>query len=100
MSGEGSGRQTRRGFLAVAGFAAPAAAAAASGRQTPSRAEYGFAPGLTYLNTASLGPTPRSVLATMTEAWAELETNPVGMAYGAGPLLARTDQARAEVAVL
>ena len=45
MSGEGSGRQTRRGFLAVAGFAAPAAAAGASGPpQTPSQAEYGFAP--------------------------------------------------------
>ena len=85
---------TRRGVLAVAGavgaIGGPAAAAPAG--------EYGFAPGLTYLNTASLGPTPRSILQVMTEAWAELETNPVRMAYGAGPLLARTDQARASVA--
>jgi selenocysteine lyase/cysteine desulfurase len=100
MSDDRSGRQTRRGFLAAAGFAAPASAAAASGPRTRRQAEYGFAPGLAYLNTASLGPTPRSVLDTMSEAWAELETNPVGMAYAAGPLLARTDQARAEVAGL
>jgi selenocysteine lyase/cysteine desulfurase len=85
---------TRRGVLAVAGavgaIGGPAAAAPAG--------EYGFAPGLTYLNTASLGPTPRSILQVMTDAWAELETNPVRMAYGAGALLARTDQARASVA--
>ncbi len=99
MSGEGSGRQTRRGVLAAAGLAAPASAVTATPR-TPPEAEYGFAPGLTYLNTASLGPTPRRILAIMTEAWAELETNPVAMAYGAGPLLARTDRARAQVAEL
>jgi selenocysteine lyase/cysteine desulfurase len=33
----------------------------------------------------------------MDQAWTELETNPVGMAYGAGDLLARTDVARAQV---
>jgi selenocysteine lyase/cysteine desulfurase len=98
MSGEGSGHHTRRALLAAAGFAAPASAAIAGGLQAPTAPEYGFAPGLTYLNTASLGPTPKSVLAMMAEAWAELETNPVAMAYGAGALLARTDQARADVA--
>jgi selenocysteine lyase/cysteine desulfurase len=100
MAREGLGHQTRRALLAAAGFAASASAAMANEFPAAAAPEYGFAPGLTYLNTASLGPTPKSVLATMTEAWAELETNPVGMAYGAGALLARTDQARAEVAGL
>jgi len=100
MSSEHSGRHTRRAVLAAAGVAAPISAAVAGGSSTPQPTEYGFAPGLTYLNTASLGPTPKDVLATMTQAWAELETNPVGMAYGAGALLARTDQARAAVAGL
>jgi selenocysteine lyase/cysteine desulfurase len=98
MPDEDSARHTRRAVLAAAGLAAPAGAVAAGGPHGLPPTEYGFTPGLTYLNTASLGPTPRSVLAMMTEAWAELETNPVGMAYGAGALLARTDRARAAVA--
>lgn len=62
------------------------------------RPDYGFAAGLTYLNTASLGPTPRSVRALMDEAWVELERNPVFETYGDGPLHVRSDRARAEVA--
>jgi selenocysteine lyase/cysteine desulfurase len=92
----GQGHHTRRALLGAAGLAGIAPAAVAAPGAAPS--EYGFAPGLTYLNTASLGPTPRGVLTAMTDAWTELETNPVGMAYGAGPLLARTDAARAAVA--
>jgi selenocysteine lyase/cysteine desulfurase len=99
VSMPGSGHHTRRTLLVAAGLAAPAGAAAAA-PEAPRAQEYGFAPGLTYLNTASLGPTPKSVLATMAQAWTELETNPVGMAYGAGALLARTDQARADVAAV
>jgi hypothetical protein len=38
-------------------------------------AEYGLQSGLTYLNTGSVGPTPRSVLEAVTNAWNELETN-------------------------
>jgi selenocysteine lyase/cysteine desulfurase len=98
MSQEKSVGHSRRAFLAVAGLAASAgvALAAAHGGESPS--EYGFEPGLTYLNTGSLGPTPRSVLAVMAQAWTELETNPVRMAYNLGPLNVRCDEARAELA--
>lgn len=44
--------------------------------------EYMFAPGLIYLNTGSLGPTPRSIFDEVLKAWADLEMNPVGKAYG------------------
>ena len=44
--------------------------------------EYMFAPGLIYLNTGSLGPTPRSILHEILKAWADLEMNPVSKAYG------------------
>jgi selenocysteine lyase/cysteine desulfurase len=44
--------------------------------------EYMFAPGLVYLNTGSLGPTPRSVFDEVLKAWADLEMNPVAKAYG------------------
>lgn len=44
--------------------------------------EYMFRSGLIYLNTASLGPTPRSILDEVLKAWADLELNPVNKAYG------------------
>src|SRR5678816_3905815 len=44
--------------------------------------EYMFAPGLIYLNTGSLGPTPRSIFDEVLKAWTDLEMNPVGKAYG------------------
>src|SRR5947209_7768495 len=93
------GRYTRRAALAAVGLA-PAGAALASAKPAAASREYGFAPGLTYLNTASLGPTPRSVRDAMDAAWTELETNPVGMAYRGGELLAQTDLARAKVGAL
>jgi selenocysteine lyase/cysteine desulfurase len=92
------GRPTRRAILAATGLA-PAGSALAAGRSAAAP-EYGFAPGLTYLNTASLGPTPRAIRDAMERAWTELETNPVGMSYGAGELLAQTDAARAQTAQL
>jgi selenocysteine lyase/cysteine desulfurase len=64
------------------------------------QSEYLFAPGLTYLNTAALGPTPRAVLNRTWDAWRELESNPVNMAYGNGPTLAAADQARTHAADL
>lgn len=94
---DAGGRHTRRAVLAAAGMAS-AGAAFAFGRSAAAPPEYGFASGLTYLNTASLGPTPRSIRDTMDRAWTDLETNPVRMAYGDGELLARTDHARALVA--
>jgi selenocysteine lyase/cysteine desulfurase len=62
--------------------------------------EYLLAPGLNYLNTAALGPTPRSVLDRVLKAWYELESNPVRMSYGDGAVHAATDEARAQVAAL
>src|SRR5919199_1832756 len=56
--------------------------------------EYLFEPGLNYLNTAALGPTPRTVLDKVLKAWYELELNPVMKAYNDGTVLVATDHAR------
>lgn len=42
-----------------------------------------LAPGLVYLNTGSLGPTPRPVMDQTMTWWRELELNPVYYGYGA-----------------
>jgi selenocysteine lyase/cysteine desulfurase len=62
--------------------------------------EYMFEPGLNYLNTAALGPTPRTVLDKVLKAWYELELNPVMMAYANGAVHVATDHAREQVAAL
>jgi isopenicillin-N epimerase len=108
---------TRRRFIAALGVSSipgmPRAAPAAlhaddidqatsrprAGEQIP-QSEYLLAPGLTYLNTASLGLTPRAVLDRALEAWRELESNPVYMAYGNGPAHSRADRTRALAADL
>ena len=41
-----------------------------------------FDPGLVYLQTGSLGPTPRPVMDRTIAAWRELERNPVARGYG------------------
>jgi selenocysteine lyase/cysteine desulfurase len=64
------------------------------------KSEYLFEPGLNYLNTAALGPTPRTVLDTVLKAWYELELNPVMMAYVDGAVHVATDRAREQVAAL
>jgi selenocysteine lyase/cysteine desulfurase len=81
------------GGVALSRFGLPASASAGVG-------EYGFAPGLIYLNTGSLGPTPRSVLDAVMKAWHQLETNPVVMSYGAGEVHALADRTRTAVAGL
>jgi selenocysteine lyase/cysteine desulfurase len=91
---------TRRTLLGAIGLAVPAQAALAADPVADPRPEYGFAPGLTYLNTASLGPTPLSVRARMDAAWMELERNPVFETFGEGPLHVQSDRAREEVAAL
>ena len=65
-----------------------------------SASQYQFTPGLVYLNTAALGPTPRSVLERTLEAWNQLESDPVMMAYGDGAVHAATDTAREQLAGL
>jgi selenocysteine lyase/cysteine desulfurase len=59
-----------------------------------------FAPGLVYLNTAALGPTTRSVLERTLQAWNQLESNPVRMAYNDGAVHLATDTAREQLAGL
>ena len=67
---------------------------------TEPASQYLFAPGLVYLNTAALGPTTRAVLERTLQAWNELESNPVMMAYNDGAVHAATDTARAQLAGL
>jgi selenocysteine lyase/cysteine desulfurase len=62
--------------------------------------EYLFEPGLNYLNTAALGPTPRTILDKVLKSWYELELNPVMKAYGQGAVLVATDHAGEQVAAL
>jgi len=87
-----------------AGIAATLGAAGLDHAATASPAalanEYGFAPGIVYLNSGSLGPTPRSILEVVLKAWTELETNPVAMSYGAGAVHALAEKTRSAVAGL
>ncbi len=55
-----------------------------------------FEPGLVYLQTGSLGPTPRPVMDRAIAAWRELERNPVYYAYG--PQEQAMEETRAKVA--
>jgi selenocysteine lyase/cysteine desulfurase len=90
-----SGSRSRRSFLASLGAlsaldALPAARQAQAVAEPPratrglaGAADYLFAPGLVYLQTGSLGPTPRPVMDRTLAAWKELEQNPVLYGYGA-----------------
>jgi len=53
-------------------------------------------PDLIYLNTGSLGATPRVVMDKVFEAWQQLETDPVGQNWG--PLNKEAEQVRADLA--
>ena len=44
--------------------------------------DYLFTPGLVYLQTGSLGPTPRPVIERSIDAWKELELDSVRIASG------------------
>lgn len=44
--------------------------------------DFAFEPGLVYLQTGSLGPTPRPVMEHTIAAWRELELNPSAKGYG------------------
>jgi selenocysteine lyase/cysteine desulfurase len=70
----------------VVGAGGPTPGSASSRDRTAGLAaadDYLFSPGLVYLQTASLGPTPRPVLERTLAAWRELEQNPVLYGYGA-----------------
>lgn len=87
---------SRRAFLAGIGVAAAAPALATA----QSRLATGFSPGLIYLNTGSLGPTPQPVLDRVLEVWRTLEEDPVVNGYNDGAGLAAAEAARADVAAL
>lgn len=81
---------TRRAFLASVGALSAAGAGlsaqrgrARGGRGIAPRADdFSFAPGLIYLQTGSLGPTPRPVMERAMAAWKRLELNPTLVGYG------------------
>ena len=90
--------RTRRSFLGAVGTLSVGSLATSRSVQRETGGEYGLHPGLVYLNTASLGPTPRTVLDRTLSAWAELEQNPVRMAYGDGAVHVATDSVRERAA--
>jgi selenocysteine lyase/cysteine desulfurase len=88
------------GAFVVSGETFARSTGTASEPSLADKSEYMFEPGLNYLNTAALGPTPRRVLDAVLKAWYELELDPVMMAYGNGASLAATDRAREQAAAL
>ena len=106
-SGSAPSRRHVIAGLGAASFAGLATAAEQGDVRRPTTGEisrygpdYMFRPGLVYLNTASLGPTPRPVFERVLQAWRELETNPVLNAYGTGSVVAAADATRGEAAGL
>lgn len=95
-----SARIPRRDFIGALGLASAASLTTPVVRSpAPDHpAENLIAPGVTYLNTASLGPTPRAVLDRTLEAWYQLESNPVRMAYVDGAVHVATDRVRERLA--
>jgi selenocysteine lyase/cysteine desulfurase len=63
----------------VWGSSAATVAERARGLAAPG--DFAFAPGLIYLQTGSLGPTPRPVMERTIAAWRELELNPAYYGY-------------------
>jgi len=107
---------TRRAFLSTLGALSAASlapssgwAANSSGSTRPAAVrilrglatapdDFTFSPGLVYLQTGSLGPTPRPVMDRTIGAWKELELNPVQFGYG--KLEHAMDDVRAQSAAL
>ena len=95
------------GALSAAGFLAPGALAqsprahGASGdpvvpRGLAASTDIMLEPGLTYLQTGSLGPTPRPVMERTLAVWRELELDPTSKGYG--PIESAMEQVRAKAA--
>jgi selenocysteine lyase/cysteine desulfurase len=84
--------RSRRAFLSSLGALSAASVAARTlwsqgrsaqvGRGLASPTDFAFAPGLVYLQTGSLGPTPRPVMEHTMAMWKEMERNPSFYAYG------------------
>ena len=85
---------SRRELLSGLAVTAAGAALPANAQSALSDAgEYMLEPGVIYLNTGSLGPTPRSILDAVLNAWKDLEKSPVTKAYG-GTTLMLADKTR------
>src|ERR1022692_1534124 len=82
----------RRGFLSLVAAIGSAKFALAQAAKRPSAGDFLFEPGLAYLNTGALGPTPRPVLDRVLAASQTLESNPSQQAYG--PLRHEMDAVR------
>jgi selenocysteine lyase/cysteine desulfurase len=84
-----SADRPRRAFLGalaagpLAAMGSPFGADGGPRPATPQTSDFLFAPGLVYLQTASLGPTPKPVIDRTLAAWRELELNPTLYGYGA-----------------
>jgi selenocysteine lyase/cysteine desulfurase len=88
--------RSRRSFLGAVGSLSAASlvpvpwlsAGAPDAVQAPGRGlaprsdDFLFSPGLIYLQTGSLGPTPRPVMDRAISVWKEIEQNPVFYAFG------------------
>ena len=106
--------RSRRSFIASMSLLSAVPVSAAAWRLGPDRStpqpparhpglapradDFLFAPGVVYLQTGSLGPTPRPVMDRAIAAWKELEQNPVYYAYG--PHEQAMEETRAKVAAL
>ena len=105
--------RSRRRFIAGLGAASIAGLAQATAKESgpgataapvaagqATQSEYLLPPGVIHLNTASLGATPRVVLDRTLQAWRELESSPVRMAYGKAQdtVLSAAEQVRARAA--
>ncbi len=86
-------RLSRREMFTGVGGLIAAAGLSSGGTTRADGGAFGLAPGLIYLNTGSLGPTPRLVLDEVLKAWNDLELNPVSKAYG-GTTHALADKTR------
>ena len=71
------------GSIAWTGVSGPSSMVAGTGRGLAAGPEdFAFAPGLIYLQTGSLGPTPRPVMERVIAAWKKLESDPIAQGYG------------------
>jgi selenocysteine lyase/cysteine desulfurase len=105
----------RRSFLASVGASAIAGMSAGCARQVAAAApvaptgtgalrglapadDFLFDPGLSYLQTGSLGPTPRPVIDRTVAVWHELERDPSALGYGT--LQSQMEDVRGKAAAL
>ncbi|MES2304606.1 MAG: aminotransferase class V-fold PLP-dependent enzyme [Gemmatimonadota bacterium] len=87
---------SRRDFLAALGALSAAPLIPPHRDAASTRGDFAFLPGLIFLQTGSLGPTPRPVMERTIAAWRELERDPVANGYGR--LERAMDEVRAQAA--